>query len=90
MSYNNGPGPLVLTTENDPSLWRTNSYRQRLQARRNAARTRKNRPGITNTIKKWFGRPATTAVTATTRRRSHQTRSSRRHRRSNMPRIMYE
>lgn len=80
MSYNNGPGPLVLTTENDPSLWRTNSYYQRLQARRNAARTRKNRPGITNTVKKWFvGRPVTT-------KRS----SSRRFRRMNTSRIMYE
>ena len=72
---NNSTGPLVLTTNNDPSLWRTNSYYERLQARRNAARTRKNRPGITNTIKKWFGaKPAAT----------------RRSRRRNTPRIMYE
>jgi hypothetical protein len=78
MSYNNGPGPLVLTTKNDPSLWRTNSYYQRLQAKRNAARTRKNRPGITNTIKMWFG-----AQPATSKRR-------RRSRRANIPRIMYE
>ena len=71
---NNSTGPLVLTVENDPSLWRNNSYYKRLQARRNAARTRKNKPGITNTIKKWFGaKPAT-----------------RRSRRSNTPRIMYE
>jgi hypothetical protein len=73
---NNSTGPLVLTTENDPSLWRTNSHRQRLQARRNAAATRKNRPSITNKIRGWFGKiPATT-----------------RHRRSrrNTPRIMYE
>jgi hypothetical protein len=51
---NNGPGPLQLTTNNDPSLWRTNSYHQRLQARRNAARTRKNKPSITTKIKNWF------------------------------------
>jgi hypothetical protein len=68
MTYNNEyTGPLVLTTENDPSLWRTNSYRKKLNARRNAARTRKNRPGITNTIKKWFG--AKPAAGQTTRRR---------------------
>ena len=73
---NNSTGPLVLTVNNDPSYWRTNSHRQRLQARRNAARTRKNKPGITNTIKKWFGaKPAA-------QRRSR--------RRSNNPRIMYE
>ena len=72
---NNSTGPLVLTTENHPNLWRTNSYYKRLQARRNAARTRKNRPGITNTIKKWFGAKPT---------------ATRRSRRSNTPRIMYE
>ena len=76
MSYNNGPQPLQLTSNNDPSLWRTNSYYQRRQAQRNAARTRKNKPGITNTIKKWFGRPAA----AKRRRRT----------RRNTPRIMYE
>lgn len=79
---NNSTGPLVLTVNNDPSYWRTNSHRQRLQARRNAARTRKNKPGITNTIKKWFGaKPAA----AQRRSRSHSSR-----RRSNNPRIMYE
>jgi len=86
MSYNNGPEPLRLTIENDPSLWRTNSHRQRLQAKRNAARTRKNRPSITNKIRGWFsGKPGTTQ----TRRAS---RRSRRSRRSvlNQPRIMYE
>ena len=73
---NNSTGPLVLTTNNDPSLWRTNSYYERRQKQKNNARTRKNRPGITNTIKKWFGvKPAAT-------RRSR--------RRSNNPRIMYE
>lgn len=77
---NNSTGPLILTTENDPSLWRTNSYYERLQARRNAARTRKNKPGITNKIRSWFvRRPVTTK------------RSSRRKfRRKNTPRIMYE
>ena len=74
---NNSTGPLVFTLNNDPSYWRTNSHRQRLQARRNAARTRKNKPGITNTIKKWFG-----AKPAAAQRRSR--------RRSNNPRIMYE
>ena len=75
---NNSTGPLVLTVNNDPSHWRTNSYYKRLQARRNAARTRKNKPGITNTIKAWFGaKPA-----AAQRHRSR--------RRSNNPRIMYE
>jgi hypothetical protein len=85
MSNNNsGPGPLVLTVNNDPSLWRSNSYYERLQARRNAARTRKNRPGITNTIKKWFGaKPA-----ADKRRR--QAKRGRLSRRRNTPRIMYE
>jgi len=75
---NNYTGPLVLTPENDPSLWRTNSHRQRLQARRNAAATRKNRPSITNKIRGWFAKkPATTR---------HRRRSQRR----NTPRIMYE
>jgi len=74
---NNSTGPLVLTVENDPSLWRTNSHRQRLQARRNAAATRKNRPSITNKIRGWFAKkPATTR---------HRRRSRR-----NTPRIMYE
>uniref|UniRef100_A0A6C0LPV8 Uncharacterized protein n=1 Tax=viral metagenome TaxID=1070528 RepID=A0A6C0LPV8_9ZZZZ len=82
MTYNNEyTGPLVLTVNNDPSHWRTNSHRQRLDARRNAARTRKNKPGITNTIKKWFG-----AKPAAAQRRSR----SRSRRRSNNPRIMYE
>jgi hypothetical protein len=85
---NNYTGPLVLTTENDPSLWRTNSYIQRLQARRNAARTRKNRPGITNTIKKWFG--AKPAAVATKRRRSRRQAKRERLCRRNTPRIMYE
>jgi len=83
MSYNNGPGPLVLTTENDPSLWRTNSYYKRLQTKRNAARTRKNRPSITNKIRGWFsGKPGATKTR----------RASRRSRRSvlNQPQIMYE
>ena len=77
---NNSTGPLVLTINNDPSLWRTNSYYKRLQERRNAARTRKNRPGITNTIKKWFG-----AKPAASKRHSRS-----RSRRRNTPRIMYE
>ena len=84
---NNSTGPLVLTVNNDPSNWRTNSHRQRLQARRNAARTRKNKPGITNTIKKWFGvKPAA----AQRRSRSSSRSRSRSRRRSNNPRIMYE
>ena len=74
---NNYTGPLVLTTENDPSLWRTNSHRQRLQARRNAAATRKNRPSITNKIRGWFVKKP-----AATRRLAK--------RRKNTPRIMYE
>ena len=79
MVYNNGPSPLILTRNNDPSLWRTNSYVKRLQERRNATRMRKNRPSITNKIKSWFGRPGVTAK---------RTRKARR--RANTPRIMYE
>lgn len=81
MSYNNnGPGPLVLTTENDPSLWRNEAYLQRLQARRNAARTRKNKPGITNKIRSWFGKRPGTATK----------RSQRKGKRTRQTRIMYE
>ena len=75
---NNGPGPLVLTVENDPSLWRTNSYYKRLEARRNVARTHKNKPSITNKIRGWFAKKP---VATRHRRRSH---------RRNTPRIMYE
>jgi hypothetical protein len=87
MTYNNEyTGPLVLTVENDPSLWRTNSHRKKLNARRNAARTRKNRPGITNTIKKWFG----AKPVATKRRRSRRQAKRGRLCRRNTPQIMYE
>ncbi len=89
MSNNStGPGPLVLTVNNDPSLWRSNSYYERLQARRNAARTRKNKPGITNTIKKWFG--AKPAAVDTKRRRSRRQAKRGRLCRRNTLRIMYE
>ena len=81
MSYNNGPEPLRLSAENEPSLWRTNSYYQRRQAQRNAARTRKNKPGITNKLRSWF--------TGKTPRPNGTQRRTRRRGRSGA-RIMYE
>ena len=75
---NNSTGPLVLTANNDPGLWRTNSYYKRLEARRNVARTRKNKPSITNTIRGWFAKKPAAM------------RHRRRSRRRNTPRIMYE
>jgi len=72
-------GPLVFTTENDPSLWRTESYIKRRNARRNAALTQKNRPSFSNKVRSWFKKPG-----------DGKTRRSRRRRRRSTPRIMYE
>jgi len=82
MSYNNGPQPLQLTTNNDPNLWRTNSYYQRRQAQRNATRTRKNKPGIANKIRRWF--TGKTPIPNSSQRRT------RRRLRGGSARIMYE
>lgn len=78
MGYNNSTGPLTFTANNAPNLWRTPSYVERLQKRRNKSRKNQNKPGVLTQVKNWFTKPSAVSVSnpafGKTRRR-HRTNS---------------